>query len=234
MRCGTCASRLQRSIGAGESVEAGRDHQLQVALGENDVGVLPVQHLALLGDAKFAVEAVDRLREDGAMRGAAAAAYRSAAAVEEAQSHAALASDLVERAMSLVDLPRAGDHAAVLVGVGVAEHDLLLVVPGFEKRLVRLAGPQLAHDRGCVLQVFDRLEERDRLQTGIVAVRFDLDSAEAGKPEHVKDVFSAGGSADDVLADGLGRVRLLELCDGAEGVEDLGRLFGESRRKRQC
>ena len=108
-----------------------------------DVGVLPVEDFALLGDAELAGEAVDGLGEDGAVGGAAAAAYGSSAAVEEAQGDAAVAGYLVEGAVGFVDLPGAGDHAAVFVGVGVAEHDLLLVVPGFEQRLVGIAGPEL-------------------------------------------------------------------------------------------
>ncbi len=123
-------------VGAGDGVERGGDHQFEIALGEDDVGVLPVEDFALLGDAQLAGEAVHRLREDGAVRGSAAAAYGAAAAVEEAQRDAALAGDLMQRAVGLPYLPGAGDHAAVFVGVGVAEHDLLLPVPGFEQRLV--------------------------------------------------------------------------------------------------
>ena len=196
---------LEDGVGAGEGVEAGGDHELEVALGEDDVGVLPVEDFALLGDAELAGEAVDGLREDGAVGGAAAAAYGASAAVEEAQGDAAVAGDLVEGAVGLVDLPGAGDHAAVFVGVGVAEHDLLAVVPGFEQGLVGFAGPELAHDGGGVLEVFDGLEERDGLEAGVgsPSVGFDVDAAEAGEPEDVEDVFGAGGSADDVLADGL-------------------------------
>ena len=61
--------------------------------GEHHVGVLPVEHLALLGEAELAGEAVERLREDGAVRGAAAAAYGAAAAMEEPQRDAALPRD---------------------------------------------------------------------------------------------------------------------------------------------
>ncbi len=221
-------------VGAGEGVERGGDHELEVALGEDYVGVLPVEDFALLGDAEFAGEAVDGLGEDGAVGGAAAAAYGASAAVEEARCDAAVAGDLMEGAVGLVDLPGAGDHAAVFVGVGVAEHDLLAVVPGFEERLVGIAGPEFAHDGGGVLEVFDGFEERDGLEAGVVALRavaadgFDFDSAEAGEPEDVEDVFCGGGSADDVLADGLGGVGVFELGDGAEGVEDFGGLRGEA------
>ncbi len=221
MRCGVLRITVQRSVGAGERVERGGDHQLQIALGEDDVGVLPVQDLALFGDAEFAGEAVDRLGEDGAMGGAAAAADGSAAAVEEAQGHAALAGHLVERAVGLVDLPGAGDHAAIFVGVGVAEHDLLLVVPGFEQRLVGLAGPEFAHDGGSVLEILDGLEERDGLEAGIVAAAASTSTLRrGGRARGREHVFGAGGSADDVLADGFGGVGLLQFGDGAEGVEN--------------
>ena len=106
---------LQGDVWAGYGVEAGSDHEFEVALGEDDVGVLPVEDFALLGDAEFAVEAVDGLREDGAMGGAAAAAHGASAAVEEAEVDAAVAGYLVEVAVSFVDLPGAGDHAAVFV-----------------------------------------------------------------------------------------------------------------------
>ena len=115
------------------------------------------------------VEAIDGLGEDGAVGGAAAAAYGASAAMEEAEGDSALGGDLVQRAMRLPYLPCAGDHAAVLVGVGVAEHDFLLVVPGFEQRLVGGGGPELAADGGRVAQVADGLEERDGLQAGVPA-----------------------------------------------------------------
>ncbi len=80
---------MQESVGAGEGVERGRDHQFEIALGEDDVGVLPVEDFALFGDAEFAGEAVDGLGEDGAVRGTSASAYGSSAAMEEAQGDTA-------------------------------------------------------------------------------------------------------------------------------------------------
>ena len=76
---------LEDCVGAGDGVEGGGDHELEVALGEDDVGVLPVEDFALLGDAEFAGEAVHGLGEDGAVGGAAAAAYGATAAMEEAE-----------------------------------------------------------------------------------------------------------------------------------------------------
>ena len=37
-------------------------------------------------------------------------------------------------AVGLIEFPRAGEHASVFVGVGVAEHDLLPASPGIEQR----------------------------------------------------------------------------------------------------
>ncbi len=226
---------LQECVGAGEGVERGGDHQLQIALGEDDVGVLPVEDFALLGDAQLAGEAVDGLGEDGAMGGASAAADRASAAMEEAERDASFAGHLVQRAVRLPYLPCAGNHAAILVGVGVAEHHFLPMVPGFEQRLVGGGGPELAADGGRVAQVVDGLEERDGLQAGIGAVgaarradaAFDADAGEAGEPEDLEHVFGAGGSADDVARECLRDVDALQLGDGAEGVEDLAGLRGE-------
>ncbi len=50
----------------------------------------------------------------------------------------------------------------------------------------------------------------------------------------MEDVFGAGGAADDVLADGLGGVSLLEFGDGAEGVKDFGGLFGQGLGEVEC
>ena len=94
-------------IGPGQGVERGGDHQFQVALGQHFVGVFEVEHFALLGDAQLAVEGVEGLGEDGAMRGPAAAAHRAAAAVEEAQLDAGLARHDVQIAMGAEDLPGA-------------------------------------------------------------------------------------------------------------------------------
>jgi len=82
---------VERQRRPGNRIQRGGNHQLQIALGQDDVGVLPVQNLALLRNAELAVEAVDRLREDRAMRGTAAATYRAAASVEEAKIDAGLA-----------------------------------------------------------------------------------------------------------------------------------------------
>src|SRR5580693_10605406 len=81
---GKVALRITR-IRPGQRIERCCDHQLEIALGQHLVSVFEIENLALLGDAELAIEGVDRLREDGAMRGSATAANRAAAAMEQAQ-----------------------------------------------------------------------------------------------------------------------------------------------------
>ena len=75
----------------------------------------------------------------------------------------------MQSAMGAVDLPGAGQHAAVFVRVGVTEHQLLGVAPGGEERAVIRARPKLAADvRRIAGGVFEiDLEERNRHDAGI-------------------------------------------------------------------
>src|SRR5438067_1009870 len=145
----------------------------------------------------------------------------------------------MESAVGLPYLPGGGDHAAVFVGVGVAEHDFLAMVPGFEQGLVGFGAPEGAADGGRILEIFDGLEEGDRLQARIrivgaacgSAAALDADSAEAREPEDVENVVGRGGAADDVAWESFGDVVALKLRDGAEGGEDFGGLRRERGRK---
>src|SRR5258708_34317287 len=144
------------------------------------------------------------------MGGAAAAPYGAAASMKEPQSDIAFAGNFVECAVSLVDLPRTRDHAGVFVRIGVAEHDLLVPVPGFQKRSISFAGPKLAHDGGRVLKVFDGLEEGNGLEAGIGILTvgpgrcgLDANPSEAGKPKKRKHIFAPVGSANDILPHGF-------------------------------
>ena len=109
----------------------------------------------------------------------------------------------------------------------------MVAVPACEQRLVDVAGPELAHDGGGVLEILNGLEERDGLEAGIVDSAvcvwwrgFDADSAETREPDDLEYVLRAGGATDDVLSNGFGGVGLFELGDGAEGVDDFGGLWG--------
>src|ERR1700722_9563991 len=120
-------------VGTSKGVERSRDHQFQVAFSQNHVGVLPVQDFALLGYADLSGKSSCRLRIDRTMCSPAAAADGPATPVKQAQPYPTLACNLVQRAVGAEDLPGAGQHPTVFVGVGIAEHDLLGVVPRFQQ-----------------------------------------------------------------------------------------------------
>ncbi len=75
-----------------------------------------------------------------------AAADRAATTVEEPQFYSMFLSCVVQLAMGFVELPCAGEHASVFVGVGVAQHDFLPSSPGIEQRLILGMTPDGAHD----------------------------------------------------------------------------------------
>ena len=209
-------------VGPRDGIERGRDHQLEIALGQDHVAVLKVENLALFGDAELAVEAVEGLGVDGAVRGPTAAADRAAAPVKEPQMDVALARHLMQGTVRLPNLPGGGDHAAILVGVGVAEHDLLLASPAFKQGLVCLRGPEFPANFRRVLQVLNRFKKRCNQQSRVVLRALRRDASQAREPQRAQHVFRTGGTGDDVLADALRIARALDHGDRAEGVDDLG------------
>ena len=100
-----------------------------------------------------------RLRQDRRVRGTAASARAAAAAVEDRQLDIAVARDLDEPFLRAVDRPLGPEEAAVLPGVGIADHHLEAAIaipqPLREARLV----DQLADDVRSSLEVRDRLEQ---------------------------------------------------------------------------
>ncbi len=165
-------------------LEAGGDHEFEIPFGKDRVGIFPVQDFALLGHANLSREAARRLRQDGGVRWPSAAADRSSSAVKKAQLDSIFLCGPMQFAMRLVEFPRAGQHAAVFVGVGVAEHDFLPASPGIEQRLVFGIGPQATHDAARGPQRFDGLEQRNRHQPGIVVGTCDPDAERFRKPNN--------------------------------------------------
>src|ERR1700744_139830 len=88
-----------------QSIERGRDHQFQVALGEDDIGILPIEHFALLRDADLPFKRADRLGVDGTMRGATASSHCAATSMEETQLYATFASHFMQGTVGAGDLP---------------------------------------------------------------------------------------------------------------------------------
>ena len=159
-------------------LERGGHQRLQVAPADLAVGVLGADHLALLGQPDLAAHRAGRLRQDGLVARAAAAADRAAAAVEHAQPDRRLAGSVCvqfveqrhQRDPGAVQLPVAGEDAAVLVAVAVAEHDVLLGARALHQRPDAGQGIEVAHDRRRVAQVVDGLEQRHHDQVARVAV----------------------------------------------------------------
>ena len=207
---GEMTMRIAR-IGPRQSVERGRDHELEISFRQDDVRIFPVQHLALLGDADLPGKRARWLRINSAVSRATATADRTAAAVKQAQLYAAFLRHLVQRAVGTKDLPGTGEHAAILVGVGIPQHHLLGVVPRFEELAITARLPQLAANHGCVAQIFDRFKQGHRHQARIVRSALDAHPAQPGQPNHIQNIFGARRTTDDVVPDSLRRSRLFSV-----------------------
>ena len=115
------------SVGVGQrGLQRGRQQRLEVAAGE----VRRSEYLAatISPCSVMRIAAVDRSRrlgQDRVVARAAAAADRAAAAVEQPQAHAVAAATSTSSLLGPVQRPLGGEVAAVLVGVGVADHHLL-------------------------------------------------------------------------------------------------------------
>src|SRR5262245_53419946 len=155
------------------------------------------------------------------MCGTAAPPYRAAPAVEEHQLDVALARDLVQGAVGAEDLPRARDHSAILVRIGVAEHDLLNSAPPLEVAAVLGRGPERATDVGRSAQIRDRFKQRHRHETmaGLTLLWRDLHPAHFGKAKERSDIIARADPAYDVCGKRLGRGGLLEIRERTKRVE---------------
>ena len=104
-----------------------RQQDLQVVVGEGGQRVLVGDDLALLRELHRRVDGAERRRQHRLRRGPAPAPDRAAAAVEQPQPHAVLGADVAQLPLRPVDLPLRRRDPGALVGVRVAEHDLLQV-----------------------------------------------------------------------------------------------------------
>src|SRR5262249_59205103 len=94
--------------GLQQRLQASGDHDFEIPLGEDRIGILPVQYFALLSDAHLSREISWGLGEDGGMGWSSAATHRTAAPVKQAQVHVALARHGMQVMLSLVEFPGAG------------------------------------------------------------------------------------------------------------------------------
>ena len=154
--------RAPRFRPATASPRASPSERLEIAPADLGIGIFARDDFALLGDADLALHRAARLGEDRVVARAAAAADRAAAAVEQADAHAVLAEDLDQADLGLVQFPARGDEAAVLVGIGIAEHHLLLAALRIDEPAIFGNRQQAVHDADAGAQVLDRLEQRNQ------------------------------------------------------------------------
>ena len=149
------------------------------------------------------------------MGGAAAAADRPSASVEEPQPHAVAPRDVAQVALAAVDLPLAGGDAGRLVGVRVAEHHLLDVAAQGDDPPVRGLVEHPGEDRVGVADLLDRLEQRHEPDPRHAGV--DVDEPGLARDQHGgEDVVGAAAHRDDVGLDHLGAVAIERRADRGE------------------
>src|SRR5580698_8154268 len=135
--------------------------------------------------------------------------------------------------MRAEDLPSAGEHAAIFIGVGVTEHDFLTVVPCGEEPAIVGAAPEFTADLRCIAQIFNGFEEWNRHEARVAFGAFDADTAETSETDDGENVVDTGGAADDVLANGLRRAASLGFSNSAKSFEHAGRFFRETGGQRR-
>ncbi len=192
--------------------------------------VLALDDFALLGEADLAGDGAGRLGKDGVEAGTAAAADGAAAAVKEAQADVAAGEDIDQRAFGLVERPVGGQEAAVLVAVGVAQHDFLRAVLRALHALADFGQVEPGgHDVGAALQVGDGFKERHDHEAvfGKDVLSGGRDEAGLFLQDHdFEQVAERFGVRDDGLAHGLFAVARAAGGGGAQDGELAGGVFG--------
>ena len=188
----------------------GGGHQgFQVASAQSGVGVLGVDHFALLGQADLPTYRARGLRKNSVVAGATATTHGTTSAMEQTQSDAVLFFQLFEHIhqgqFGLVERPVAGENAAVFVAVRVTQHDVLLAAAAFHHGRDARQGVVAAHDVGRLLQVFDGFKQGRHNQLGLSpAVQTALQQAGFFlQHQHFQQITHALGVADDGVANRL-------------------------------
>jgi hypothetical protein len=203
--------------------QRGTDELLGVAVRQVAEGVAERDDLALLGEAYATVLHGARHGANGLARTAATTADGAAATVEQAQVHAFPAAHRTELVLCAVQRPVRHPVAAILVAVGVAEHDLLEPAPRLELQPVYGIGEEGGHAVGAVAQVVNGLEQRHEVEGGLHAPVPQPPQARLLRQEHgLEDVAHAVRHADDAAAHGV-RLDGQDVADGGERLEDAAR-----------
>ena len=124
--------------------------------------------------------------------------------MEEGDGDAALVSDPREQCLRLGELPVRRQKAAVLVGVGVADHDFLQSALGREAAAHERYRQQVAHDGGRTAQIVDGLEERhDRQRAALDPGRVGEEPGFLRQQVDAQDVGGVPRHAQDEAAEGI-------------------------------
>ena len=154
---------------------------------------------------------------------AAAAPHRATTAVEHAQLDGVACGQFVkqlyQRNLGTVQLPVAGEDAAVFVAVRVAQHDVLLATAALHQRGNAGQGIKLPHDGCGVAQVFNGFKQRHHNQIAygdqwVGRSRCNMPSGVAAQhaahqahfflqQQHFQQIAHGLGVADDVVANGV-------------------------------
>ena len=87
--------------------------------------ILERQHFTLFGDLDVAVHGARRLRQNRVMNRATAASHRAAAPVEQPATETVRCGERRRLLLRLIQPPVGSQNAAVLAGIGVADHHVL-------------------------------------------------------------------------------------------------------------
>ena len=153
------------------------------------------------------------------MRGPSATSDGSSAPVKEPQFDLVFVGGAMEFAVRFVEFPRAGEHSAILVGVGIAQHHFLPSFPRLDQRPILRMFPQASHHSSGSAKRSDRFEKRDGHQARIVARTPHVYRAMLCQTNDCQHIVFGLRTADDVVPDGAWRVLTLELRNHPKGVK---------------
>ena len=129
-------------------------------MSESRVGVTGRDGLSLFGEPEAAAQRSRRLGADGPRSRPAAARHGAAAPVEERESDPVLVAYARDRFLRPIECPVGGHVAAILVAVGVADHDHLLPTASRDVLTVDAKRKELRQDPGSGVEILEGLEER--------------------------------------------------------------------------
>ncbi len=204
--------------------QAGVHDLMQMPSGNVRVAITIGDHFALFGDLDAAFQRGGRMRQNGAVGGAAAAPDAAAAPVKELQRHPVFLANLDQPLLRQIQIPVRGDVAAVLAAVRIADHDLLMRAAPHPARLNVPAVfgilEQRLHDLWPTIQVINRLEQRHK-----VYIALDADfGCQQQHGQHIAGLFAHAG---DHAINHDRAVALVRGGDHAPCVHHPLRIFGK-------